>query len=67
MAISAGVGNLVLVRHRRADEAKGVAPNVYIGNGLFNTWHVTGYALVACASNFVMRVFFNRTYVRTVG
>ena len=67
MAISAGVGNLVLVCHRRVDKSEGVASDVYIGDGLFNTRHVTGDALVACASHFVMRVFFNRTHVRTVG
>ena len=67
MAIGAGVGDFVLVCHRRTDKSEGVAPDVYIGNGLFNAWHVTGDALVACASDFVMRVFFNRTYVRTVG
>ena len=66
MAISAGVGNLVLVCHRRADKAECVASDVYIGDGLFNAWHVTGDTLLACASNLVMRVFFNRTYMWTV-
>jgi hypothetical protein len=43
-----------------------VARDVYIGDSLFDTWHVTGDALVAGACNLVMRVFFNRTYVRAV-
>ena len=66
MAIRAGVGNLIPVCHRRADKSKGVAPDVYIGDGLFNARHVTGDALVACASTLVMRMFFNGAGMRSV-
>ena len=66
MAISTGIRNLVLVGHCRADKSEGMASDIYVGDGLFDAGHVTGDALTACAFHFVMRVFGNGTYVRTV-
>lgn len=66
MAISAGIRNLVLVCHGWADKSESVATNVHIGDRLFDPRHVTGDTLIACASNLVVRVFFNGAYVRPV-
>ena len=66
MAAGARIRDLVLVCHGRSDESEGVATNVHIGDRLFDTRHVAGYALIAGAPGLVMRVFFNRGRVRTV-
>ena len=66
MAIGAGIWNLILVRHCRADKSEGVATHVHIGNRLFDPRHMTRDALVTSAPALVMRVFFNGARVRAV-
>lgn len=66
MTISARVRNFVLVCHCWAYESERVTADVHICNSLFDPRHVTGHALIACTSNFVMRVFLNRAYVWTI-
>ena len=66
MAGIAGIRNLRSLSHRGIDEVKRVAPHVHVGDRLLDLRHVTGDALVALATYFVVRVLFYCGRVRTV-
>lgn len=66
MTICAGIRNLVIIGHCRADEPERVTANVDISDRLFNFRHVTSDTLVSRASDLVMCVFFSRTCMRAI-
>ena len=66
MAGITGIRNLQSVSHCRSDEVKRVAPDVHVGDRLFDLRHVASDALVALATYFVVRVLFYCGRVRTV-
>ena len=67
MARSAGVRNLVLVRHRGGYKLERVRMNEGVWRSFcFDGGHVTGYALAPSTTLFVMRMLFNRGGTRPI-
>lgn len=64
---SAGIGNSVLVRHGRGNEAEGVSMNKSAGNAFrLDRGHVTSNANTAGTTVFVVCVFFERGRARPI-
>ena len=67
MAKSAWIGDLVLISHRRRDDAEGVRVNHSAGHPFaLDLWHVAGDALTTGAAVFVMGVSGESWSVRAV-
>ena len=49
------------------DETERVAMDVYVGNLLFDFWHVAAYTIVTGAARPMMGVRLNRRRVRAIG